>query len=241
MIGVNCARVELAQCEGELATICESFFPHGADYQIWHGWEILQSGIAGYNASKRFRQNQHNLKNIASSVEAFSGERYGAGHTVFEELVSYALLDGLIGNTDRHHENWALALILNDAESWLIATEVMPSFDHAASLGRELSDARRKLLLESDGLLNYIHRGSGGVFVRESVSRAPAPLQLTRLLCRWSPEYTRSTLDNIRQVSCSDFRDAIYRIPDQIMSDIAKDFAFRLVIASRDELLRSAL
>ncbi|WP_172435571.1 HipA domain-containing protein, partial [Escherichia coli] len=52
---------------------------------------------------------------------------------VIETFVGYLLLDAWIGNTDRHHENWAFISL---GEKIYLA----PTYDHASSMGRELSD-----------------------------------------------------------------------------------------------------
>ena len=74
------------------------------------------------------------------------------------ELASYAILDGLIGNTDRHHENW-MFFYHPERRSYQLA----PSYyDHGSSLGRELQDASRRVsrsrrdILASDRVLNYL-------------------------------------------------------------------------------------
>ena len=59
-------------------------------------------------------------------------------------MASYALLDGLIGNTDRHHENWMVDYIYYQGDQ---RYKVFPSFDHASSLGRELAEERRRDIL----------------------------------------------------------------------------------------------
>lgn len=51
-------------------------------------------------------------------------------------FAGYLILDALISNTDRHQENWAV--IDDGGERWL-----SPSFDHASSLGFQLTDAER--------------------------------------------------------------------------------------------------
>lgn len=50
----------------------------------------------------------------------------------------YLLLDALISNQDRHHENWAIMLNNETGERMLC-----PTYDHAASLGREMRDNER--------------------------------------------------------------------------------------------------
>ena len=49
--------------------------------------------------------------------------------------MGYLLLDAWIGNSDRHHENWAI--LQRDDGRFL-----SPSYDHASSLGRNEPDAR---------------------------------------------------------------------------------------------------
>ncbi len=173
LIGVNCARVELADYEDELVTICESFDPTNwyeihnylrinreltgksssfgdeidwvdvdvSDFRfVAAGNEVLSGCIENYDLSPeaRFRQHQHSVQNIIDAVKDFA---YDAGpislkqnQVIMQEMASLALLDGLIGNVDRHHENWMLEYGTKDGE---IHIGVAPSFDHASSLGRD--------------------------------------------------------------------------------------------------------
>ena len=56
--------------------------------------------------------------------------------TAADWFLGYLLLDALIGNTDRHHENWA---VIESEGKQMLA----PSYDHASCLGRELGDPER--------------------------------------------------------------------------------------------------
>jgi hypothetical protein len=277
LIGVNCARVELARCVGQAAlldqqhglypdqlgrylgkagTICRSFDPipyvhfdpEETACDLLHGFDVLEYAIYGYDSHIRFGQRDHSIKAI---LEAFTEVTIGqlvsfpqSWETGLEELASYALLDGLIGNTDRHHENWMVAYVRRHGGSFdtypEIEVDVMPSFDHASSLGRELTDLRRCRILESNGVLHYLYRGQGGVFVDSRRKRALPPLCLARILCRWRPEFTEPTLANIAAVPNSAFQSVIDRIPHEIMSGTAKELAYQIVVTSKAELLRSA-
>ena len=236
--------------EGDLlATICKSFFPDeyvdDTDYHFLQGWEVLQFAVEDYDSGRRFGQRDHNVKNITVALAQLMGlQGMNPGMNpmprwdyALEALASYALLDGLIGNTDRHHENWMVACVYAHGD---MMVEIMPSFDHASSLGRELTDDKRHRILESDAVLRYVYRGRGGVYVDTGRKRAPSPLHLARLLCRWRPTFTRRTLDRIQSVSEHEIRTAIQRVPDEFMSDLAKEFACRVVMTGRQELLRSA-
>ena len=198
LVGVDCAQVELARYfgppvagreeadaaddegffpEGELATICKSFLP-GEDAAAWadgafHGWEVLQYEIPGYDTELVRGQREHNVRNIARVMYELTSDGQGnpgpGRERMLEQLASYALLDGLIGNTDRHHENWMVAYVPEEGDTVLRS---MPSFDHASSLGRELTDERRRRYLESDGVLAYLRRGRGGVLGHGGASTA---------------------------------------------------------------------
>lgn len=74
-------------------------------------------------------------------------------------FAGYLLLDAVVGNTDRHHENWGvLATPDGSAPPALAAT-----FDHASSLGFQLSDEERRERLATRDLQRtvqaYAERG----------------------------------------------------------------------------------
>ena len=268
LVGVDCAQVELARCvqhamfgqdldqhperlPGQhaqpqlLTTICKSFLPdvyaENTDVAFLQGWEVLQHFIEDYDAHRRFGQRDHSIKNIvgafAQLMDVGSANPMPRWDYVMEDLASYALLDGLIGNTDRHHENWMIAWVFGEDDR---IVKIMPSFDHASSLGRELTDTKRRQILESGGVRRYVQRGRGGVYVDRRRKRALSPLRLARLLCRWRPTFARKTLDRIYSVSESAIRAVIHRVPGEFMSVVAKEFAYHVVMTSRQELLRSA-
>ena len=247
LMGVKTARVELARVGDQLATVCQSFLTSddldiddGSVTTWFHGSDFLDLVMGGYDLQK-IRPNQgHNVKNIIACVLKFSG--YGGMNpmrwdAILEDLASYVLLDGLIGNTDRHHQNWMVAYTIDAGN---IGFSVAPSFDHASSLGRELQDIRRERYLSSPtGVLDYIRRGRGGVFVDVNRPRAPSPLRLAQLIGRWRPDVGRHWFDLLTDIPNEEFESIINRVPDEFMSDTAREFASQVVITSRSELLRS--
>lgn len=158
-------------------------------------------------------------------------------------LASYAILDGLIGNTDRRHENWMFCY-----DPRRRSYQLAPSYDHGSSLGRELQDVSRRIsrsrsdILSSDRALNYLLDGGSprGVYVRSDSRQAPPPPVTAKLLCRWQPDLVRPWLDRLEGTPDCAFRVVINRVPNEFMSPMARDFAHRILVVSRDELLRSA-
>lgn len=102
--------------------------------------------------------------NIRQSLEcvraphSFDGPEDLRGYDVF---AGYMILDALIANQDRHEQNWAIL-----APPLLSSPlRLSPSYDHASSLGYNLTDSARKRVLQADGgLPRWTLRGAATRF-----------------------------------------------------------------------------
>ena len=201
LVGIDCARVELARSGSELATICEGFDPtiwydywyefgefpseigflgadevdsyspplsalpryrnslHGLDPLFWPGSSVLASAIEQYDPNTTtIGYGLHSIENIRYAITSLLSRNSFDGNIVADclmsKLYSYFLLDGLIGNTDRHHDNWMLKY---ESRTGSAEITVAPSFDHGSSLGRELSDKSREYKIRNREILEYLH------------------------------------------------------------------------------------
>lgn len=236
LIEIPCAVVELAKSGDDIGTVARSFRPTRWGY--YHGNSVLANFISGYDLHRRFGQNDHSVKNIVHAISRLGNSRALEIEPAMSRLAAYAILDGLIGNTDRHHENWMI--VLNKDQGRF---EIAPSYDHASSLGRELHDDRRLRILDEDRMLNYIlgglgKKGKGRVYADSRRNMPLSPLRLAQLICRWQPDIARPALERLATVSDGDFRAVIERVPSEFMSDTAKEFAYQMVTTSKAQLLR---
>ena len=141
LMKIKHARVELACYEGDKGSATKSITDK---YKLLHGNQILSEHISGYDKEKIFKQSDHTLRNIFFSLDNVF-VKTNAKQKAKIQIAEYIVLDALIGNTDRHHENWAL-LRKKINNKWV--GKPSPSFDHASSLGRELEDRKRAILLK---------------------------------------------------------------------------------------------
>ena len=236
LIGISHAEVELAEEANDgLGTISLSFVPSNAELR--HGNDILPNVVPGYDRQLRLRQNEHNVANIVNALEKLSkapSSRFNLEQTL-TAMAGYAVFDGLISNSDRHHENWAL-LYDRMERTYTLA----PSYDHATSLGRNLTDDDRNRRLNSrGGVLDYLVKRPGRTFIDSSRKMGPSPLLLAQMICLAEPSRVRPILERLRDIPDRDFRNAINRTPRTIMSRTAKKFAHQVVLTSKAELLRN--
>ncbi len=150
-------------------------------------------------------------------------------------VARYLVLDALIGNTDRHHENWGI-LRWRDGDRW--RGFVAPSFDHASSLGRELLDERRDLLLTEDRVGGYVEKGRGGIYWLESDTRAPSPLELVRRAADAYPDFFCHPLDRLQTLNEQLIASTIDRLPNTWISTPARQFCGALMFYNLKELRR---
>ncbi|WP_130536432.1 HipA domain-containing protein [Thiomicrorhabdus indica] len=73
---------------------------------------------------------EHNLEDMTLIIRTLS-VHYGLVTNRIEWLADMALFDALIGNTDRHQENWGVVFQSNDK------SRLSPLFDNGTSLGHE--------------------------------------------------------------------------------------------------------
>lgn len=235
--GISAATVELAEFQGRRGCACLSFaHPEQAETLI-HGNEILAGFVLGYDPKKTFHQSDHTLDNIARAIHRMFPVK--AHHErILAGLGSYLVLDALVGNTDRHHENWAILAKGSQVEGGIkLMMRVAPSFDHASSLGRELLDEGRKKLLEAGRVGNYIRRGHGAIFQNTTDKRGVNPLDLVEFGARTFPNYFMPALQRLKGVQLQHLQDTVADVPTVRMSDVSKNFV-RAFMAYTHEVLK---
>ena len=229
LLGISCARVELAVCQGSRGSVSESFTP--ADKGLVHGNELLEILLEDYDPEKRYRQSRHTLGNILETLAILPDY----GPDCRPRFAEYLLLDAIIGNTDRHHENWGWLMDLTAADG---SGELAPSFDHASSLGRELDGVRRDRILAENRVGTYAERGRGGIYWSEEDRRSPSPLELVRRAVVAYPQFFRPGLAKLSTLDEGNILEIVNRIPTDWMSPPQRDFAVGLMRYTLEQLRR---
>ena len=230
LLDIRHATVELATFNGVRGSVTESFVPD--EDELVHGNQMLEWFVHGYEAGRKYGQSSHTLKNIWRVMEGVfvESEAQTRGKA---RIAEYLVLDALIGNTDRHHENWGI-LLRRDRAGWkgLLA----PSFDHASSLGRELRDERRDRLLNENRVGNYVERGHGAIYWAEEDQHGLSPLELVRRAALSYPVLFQPALKNLKRLDQGSLIELVGRVSGSWMSHSARKFAIAQMRYSIEQL-----
>ena len=229
-VGVRHAKVELAEFQDTRGSVAESFARGGR--VLYHGNQMLELTVDDYELQEKFRESSHTLENIWKVIDSVFVESKAAKRMKLF-IAEYLVLDALIGNTDRHHENWGI-IRRRAGDGW--RGFVAPSYDHASSLGRELLDERRDILLTENRVGDYAEKGRGAIYWSEEEQRGPSPLELVRRAAPTYPDLFRPAILKLARIDEKAFRQIVNRIPSDWMTSSARKFAIALMRYNYEKL-----
>lgn len=157
-LGVPVAEVVLAERDGHPGIVSPSFLQ--PDEILVHGDELLAEVVTDSPLRGR---DLFTLPNVASALE-----RCGPPHehevlkTALDWFAGFLVLDALVGNTDRHEQNWGAIQSLDGSR------RLAPSFDHASCLG---------FMLHDDVRAEYLTDAGPGRSVADYAARAKPKMQ----------------------------------------------------------------
>jgi hypothetical protein len=212
-LGMSVAEVELATRGDQFGVISRSVLI-GDGESLVHGNEMLSEiGVGGRDPHDR---TGYTIEAVARALEGVEPPIGSPGELIaaFDWFAGYLILDALIGNTDRHQDNWAT--IRGPGPRRLA-----PSFDHASCLGFLLSDQERQERLEGSTNRTVAAFAAGA---RTKFEGSPAPIDAVRAAVRIAggdaKDHWLGAVDAV-----PDLADCLTDIPDDRMSATAKAFA----------------
>jgi len=229
------ARYELAETwEGNFGIISLNFVPKGGT--LIHGNEILNRIIPNYPTDAKYDASQHTIDVVFKTIQNLQvtlppdvSVPNGIQNAV-DMFVGYLLLDAWIGNGDRHHENWGF--IRQKRNSYNILY-LAPTYDHASSLGRELSDEKRKVR----SVEAYTQKCRSAFYRNVNDSK---PLKTFELFCEVANRYPHAVevwLSCLENISTEKIDLILQRFPTERLSLISAQFAKNILMFNQKRLL----
>ncbi len=244
LLGIPHASYEIASLRDRWAVISPNFVPE--NHSLIIGNELLQEADLTYpatpiNNDQIVRIKEHTVERVitllGSDIISQPKNCIDQDLSAPDYFCGYLMLDALISNQDRHHENWAVLYDEKNNKKYLA-----PTFDHAASLGRELTDENRRERLDTKdrglSVANFVNRARSELFLNERDKKPLTTVGAFIEACRLSGNRTQPYwLGKLSELSASDIREVFERVPASCMSDTSKEFAIQVVYENQKRLL----
>jgi hypothetical protein len=237
LLNIPHAEYELAIYQNQKGIISKSFLPNNARLVL--GNEILASQFMDY-PQEISNPSHHTLDNIFTTFQnlcvnlPLNWQPVEGIQTAIDTFIGYLLLDAWIGNSDRHHENWAFINV--QGKDYLA-----PTYDHGSSLGRNESDEKRKARLQTKdkdySVEAYANKCLSCLYDKVGAKKPLKTFDAFFYAAAQYPQSTKIWLNNLAKISLDNILNLWQCFPENYLSPIAVEFAQKILEINGNKLL----
>ncbi|MCU8418695.1 hypothetical protein M2G56_04365 [Vibrio vulnificus] len=239
-LGIPHVAYDMAETGGRYGIITPNVIPENC--RMVMGNEVLHKDSPHiYPDVSMMRVKEHTVKRVLGVLDKQNYDLPPSpydltGLNAGDIFCGYLMLDTLISNQDRHHENWAI--ILNNETG---AKCLCPTYDHAASLGRELTDDERKDRLESKDrgrqIYTFVRRARSELFKLKSDKKPLPTIDAFYLSVEGRENAKKHWLSKLEELTDDKIEEIFSNIPNIVITELARKFACEMVLENKKRLL----
>ena len=213
----DCARIELARDEeGNLGILNYLFIDISNEEHM---------DAASYlNVNEKNRAQVYTISNIKKTLD-------GIDSKLFSGFIRTMIFDALIGEQDRHEENWGIIKRNNEYK-------FSPLYDNGDNLLKEFKNPYN-LEKYSSGIKDfdkYINR-SRTLIYKEDNSKKYKHFELIEYLNSEYHTIVQKEIKNLRKLTDEKIEEIVNKIPDDLLTKVHKDYIIQYLKKRRDILL----
>jgi hypothetical protein len=245
LLGIPHAHYDLAVWRDQAGVVSPNFVPE--DCRLVLGNELLARLVKRYAETQYYQQAGHTVGRVFAVLRdpvvqaPASWEPDVAIRSAAHIFVGYLMLDALIGNTDRHHENWRLIVGPSRLGP---ETRLAPTFDHASSLGRNESEQRMLERMNTRdprfSVAGYAQRARSALYRSTRDARPLSTLDAFDEARRRFPKVAVAWVSRLRELRDESIRTIVDQVPPTFISTTARNFASQVVAANAKRLCLAA-
>lgn len=216
ILNYKCAKIELAYDDEKNLGVLNYYFTK--DNSLHNDF------VAYLNNNQKDRNCFYTIKNIKYILDNLDKK-------LFKDFIKIMVFDALIGEQDRHEENWGITET-NGKYS------ISPLYDNGASLLKKFQNDNtfKKYYNHIKDFDKYIKR-SGTYIYKENSNEKYKHFELIEyLLCNY-PFYVLPELKKLKKLSDVIIKNIVKKIPDELLTEKHKEYIIDYVIKRRNILL----
>jgi hypothetical protein len=247
-LGIPHVEYELAhQVEGQTqiqpGVVCPSFAPRPLALVMGNQLLLRRDPAYPAEAERKYGIREYTVEAVAEvvatlhapGVEWMRGTPAGVT-TALGVFIGYMMLDAWVANQDRHHQNWGAI----QHEGML---RLSPTYDHGASLARNLTDEDRKSRLETRDknrtVEHFCGKARSGFYATPKNDKTMFALDAFRRFAERDIAAARIWLGKLGEISEIAVNTILAEVPPQRMSPITRAFTLELLMINQRRLLES--
>lgn len=250
LLGVPHVQYDLARYNGRLGVVTPNIITSGNQYLVMGNELLYRDSPREYPQPVDFfndksRVTDHTVQRVIAFLDKASANIQPPlcdydldGLTASGVFCGYLMLDVLISNQDRHHENWAVIVESRNGQTMY---RLCPSYDHAASLGREMLDSQREeRLLTKDknrSIEQFVAKASSQLYRTKTDKKPMKTLDAFLYATERKANVRDFWLNKLNDVSDQSFKLIFDRIPEDLISDLGRKFSYQMVLENKKRLL----
>lgn len=215
LLGLYMMDVDLAVSDNIYGVLAKKF-TSGTE-EFYEGGDLFPSIVENFD---RYKLDNYTFHHIAKALSEFELDR---------EFIVIPVFDALIGNQDRHCDNWG---IIATKEGYRLA----PIYDNGASLGFQLKEDRIKKMFKDENMFKaFSNRSYSLIGIEEK--KKPKYLELLSEIRSQYPKEIDDAVTRLSVLNKDNIVHVLNTIPTSIMSDIYKEWVVKLVLYRRDWIM----
>lgn len=217
ILGYKCAKIELAFDNEEKIGVLNYYFSNR--------FESSHTDIIAYlNKNIDERKNYYTVSNIKKVLDSID-------ISLFKDFIKIMIFDALIGEQDRHEENWGITE--KNGKSY-----ISPLYDNGDSLLREFKNIEnaRKYYDHIKDFDKYINKSKTLIY-KENNKDKYKHFELIKYLYDCFPNYVIPEISNLDKLTNDIIVEIVSGIPDELLTEEHKKYIIMYLIKRRDILL----
>lgn len=243
LLGLPHVHYELAYDEtaDTPGVICESFSPRPLGLILANQMMLARDPAYPADEANRYEVREHTVEAVAGIVRglgppqvSWMGGTPAGVSSALDVFAGYVMLDAWIANQDRHHENWGA---LREGETLSLA----PTFDHGASMARNLTDAERHERMTTRDrnrqMGPFVRRARSAFYAASAEMKPLTTMEAWLAFASLVPDAARLWLERLEAIDGPAMEALLVRVPPSRMSKVCRDFTRSLLEENRRRLL----
>ncbi|MBQ8781235.1 MAG: HipA domain-containing protein [Oscillospiraceae bacterium] len=177
MLNIKCCNIDIGIYQNSIGCFSHWIYPMNVGVEFIEGVTLLESFYPDYNKDK-YMLNDGSIYSIEMIMPCLCNNR------MREDFFKMLIFDFFIGNSDRHHNNWAIIKYQGNIE-------FSPLYDNSSSLCAYTSDKQIDLCMNNEtSLISLCDTNSKSIIGLENKKRPKHSVMIEYIIKNYANNYT---------------------------------------------------